>query len=86
MLFMSILAASAATFESRIFLTIFYLLSGLLLARLSSLVLEINYSSLLLSEKLEERCLIELMPIMHQDFFQSELSLNKYTATSALRK
>jgi hypothetical protein len=62
MLFLSILAASAATFESRIFLTIFYLLSGLLLARLSTLVLEINYSGLLLSEKLEERCLIELMP------------------------
>jgi len=62
MLFLSLLAASAATFESRIFLTIFYLLSGLLLARLSFLVLEINYSGLLLSEKLEERCLIELMP------------------------
>ena len=80
MLFLSLLAASAATFESRIFLTIFYLLSGLLLARLSSLVLEINYSGLLLSEKLEERCLIELMPSMHLDFFQKELSCsNKYT-------
>lgn len=69
MLFLSLLAASAATFESRIFLTIFYLLGGLLLARLSALVLEINYSSLLLSEKLDERCLVELMPRMHQDFF-----------------
>jgi len=62
MLFVSLLAASAATFESRIFMTIFYLLGGLLLARLSALVLEINYSSLLLGEKLDERCLLELMP------------------------
>lgn len=80
MLFLAFLAASAATFESRIFLTIFYLLSGLLLARLSSLVLEINYSSLILSEKLAERCTLDIMPPVNQDFFISELGCgSKYT-------
>jgi len=53
MIFLSFLAASSATFESRIFLTIFYLLGGLILVRLSALVLEISFFSLILSEKLD---------------------------------
>jgi len=62
MLFLAILSAFAASYESKLLLLVFYILSALLLARLTCLVLEVNFFSLLLSDSMHEKCSVELMP------------------------
>jgi hypothetical protein len=62
MLFLAILSAFAASYESKILLLAFYILSAILLARLSCLVLEVNFFSLLLSDSMYDKCSVELMP------------------------
>lgn len=52
--------------------------------RLMALVLEINYSSLILSEHLTATCAKDLLPVFHQDYYPENLDcFSKYLEKSA---
>jgi hypothetical protein len=74
-----LLLAIAASWESRPMLKVFSVLASLLMIRLTALVLEINYSSLVLSEDMTSKCSEGLLPILDQSWVSNFECGSKYT-------
>lgn len=80
LLFLSVLLSIAASFESRYALMVYCVISSVLLLRLVCLVLEINYSSLIMKEEIIKTCEVDLIPILDRDFISIRLDCGqKYT-------
>lgn len=73
LLALAILLSLAASFESRIGLNGFCIVSFILLLRLIALVIEINYSSLILAEELTQSCATDLLPLLNETYFNDYL-------------
>jgi hypothetical protein len=77
LLFLACLLSVSASWESRYSLIIFCVLAVILLIRFIALVVEINYSSLVLSEEIAQSCSIDILPTLHQDLFKQRLDCSK---------
>lgn len=80
---LAVLLSLAASFESRVGLNSFCVISFLLMVRLVALVIEINYSSLVLAENLTKTCAVDLLPHLNQTYYLESLDCGlKYTHTA----
>ena len=77
LLFLACLLSVSASWESRYSLIIFCVLAVILLIRFIALVVEINYSSLVLSEEIAQSCSIDILPTLNQDLFKQRLDCSK---------
>jgi len=76
-MFLALTLTAAASYESRYALTLYCILSALLLLRFTSLIVEINYSSLVLQEELQQSCPTDLLPIFHKQYYLDTLECKK---------
>jgi hypothetical protein len=79
MIVLAVLLAISARNESRIGLCTYSIASGLLLVRLTVLIIEINYSTLTLTDVLSLSCSSELLPFVDQTSVATLACENKYT-------
>ena len=71
LLALALLLSVSARKESRVGLCVYSILSSVLLLRFLSLIVEINYSSLMLSDEVSAQNLNSVLPSLHQTFFET---------------
>jgi hypothetical protein len=83
LLALALLLSVSARKESRVGLCLYSIVSGILLLRFLSLIVEINYSSLMLSDEISASNLNTVLPTLDQSFFETQKCKTKYLQVAA---